>query len=112
MLSSLLMPKQGLSVREPQTTRLTGRLAFVSNLLLVFSSFQMLLMVPVAGGADLADFTPQGVASFLTGGHLPIDHLLHPLLLLLLPLLLLLLTMLQVNMGSQQLVARTPVRIF
>ena len=94
VLASLLVSKQSLSVREPQTTGFTGRLPFVSNLLLVFSSFQMLLVVPVAGRADLADFTPQGVASFLTGGHLSIDHLLHPLLLLLLPLLLLLVTVL------------------
>ena len=105
------MPKQGLSVREPQTTRLTGRLAFVSNLLLVFSSFQMLLMVPVAGGADLADFTPQRVASILIKGHLSIDHLPSLLLLLLHPLLLLV-TMLQVDVGPQQLVASTPVKIF
>ena len=71
----------------------------------------MLLVVPVAGRADLADFTPQGVASFLTGGHLSIDHLLSLLLLLLHPLLLLV-TMLQVDVGPQQLVAGTPVKIF
>ena len=116
VMPSLLMPKQRLSVWEPQTTRLAGSLALVSNILVlfsnlfvVFSSFQVLLMVSVAGGAHLADFTPQGGSSFLlTGGSsLSIDHLLFNHLLLLL-----LVIVLQVNMSPQQLIASTPVCVF
>ena len=106
------MPKQGLFVWEPQATRLTGRFTLSSKLFLMFTSSQVLLMIPVAGGAHLTDFTPQGGASFLIGGGrlcLSIDH--FPLTLLLICALLLLVAVLQIDMSSQQLIASTPVCI-